>query len=87
MGDTVFTVSISNLTPRATEHLARTLPDRTHLLATTAHPEGEHPHIDLAGACHDLKALRLPCPTTAKPITTQDPRLRELAAPYQDNGR
>ncbi|GAA2416790.1 MULTISPECIES: hypothetical protein [Streptomyces] len=85
VGDTLFTVSSSNLTPRATEHLARTLPDSTHLLATTAHPEGDHPHIDLAGACPDLKALRLPCPTTAKPVTTQDPRLKELAAPYQGN--
>ncbi|MEV8453805.1 permease [Streptomyces sp. NPDC052095] len=85
VGDTLFTVSSSNLTPRTTERLARTLPSGTRLLATTARPEGEHPRIDVTGACRDLEAMRLPCPTSARPVTTQDPRLRELAAPYGGN--
>ncbi|EPH46141.1 hypothetical protein STRAU_0877 [Streptomyces aurantiacus JA 4570] len=83
VGDTLFTVSSSNLAPGTTGELARALPDGTHLLATTAHPEGERPRIELAGSCPDLAALRLPCPATARPVTTRDPRLQELAAPYQ----
>ncbi|MGY3678961.1 hypothetical protein ACVWXU_002584 [Streptomyces sp. TE33382] len=85
VGDTLFTVSSSNLTPRVTEQLSQALPGGTHLLAITAHPEGDHPRIDLAGTCPDLKALRLPCLTTAQPVTTKDPRLEELASPYNGN--
>ncbi|WP_327678053.1 permease [Streptomyces sp. NBC_00467] len=85
VGDTLLVIHSSNLTPLVTEELARTLPSGTHLLATTAHPEGDHPRIDLAGSCPDLKALHLPCSVTPQPIIPNDPRLRELASAYQGN--
>lgn len=85
VGDTLLTVQSSTLTPGIAQDLARNLPERAHLLATTAHPEGDHPHIDLTGACTDLRALSLPCPSSAQAVTTTDPRLQELARPFRGN--
>jgi hypothetical protein len=85
VGDTLFSVSSSNLTPDSVEELARSLPEGTRLLATAAYPEAEPPRLDVAGTCSDLRALRLPCPTEARPVTTQDPRLAELTRLYQGN--
>lgn len=85
VGDTLYTVHSSTLTPGAVKNLSRNLPDGTHLLVATTHPEGDHPRIDLTGSCPDLKSLRLPCPSTAQRVTSSDPRLEELARPYAGN--
>lgn len=85
VGDTLYTVHSSTLTSGAVKNFSRDLPQGTHLLVATAHPEGDHPRIDLVGSCPDLKSLRLPCPDTAQHVTTSDPRLEELARPYAGN--
>ncbi|GAB2866184.1 hypothetical protein GCM10027074_37090 [Streptomyces deserti] len=85
VGDTLYTVHSSTLTSGAVKNFSRNLPDGSHLLVATTHPEGDHPRIDLAGSCPDLKSLRLPCPATAQQVTTRDPRLEELARPYAGN--
>lgn len=85
VGDTLYTVHSSTLTSDAVRDLSRTLPAGTHLLVATSRPEGDHPRIDLAGACPDLTALRLPCPRTARQVATDDARLAELARPYGGN--
>ncbi|WEH33501.1 permease [Streptomyces sp. AM 4-1-1] len=85
VGDTLYLVHSSTLPPTAVKDLSRSLPKGAHLLAATAHPEGDRPRIDLVASCRDLSALRLPCPTSAQRITTRDPRLEELGRPYHGN--
>ncbi|MGW0611206.1 permease [Streptomyces sp. NPDC002788] len=85
VGDTLYTAHSSTLTPQAVKVLSRGLPDGAHLLAATAHPGDEAPRIDLTGSCSDLRSLHLPCPATAQPVGTTDPRLEELARPFGGN--
>ncbi|MBK0376389.1 permease [Streptomyces sp. RB110-1] len=82
VGDTFYLVHSSTLTTAAVNDLTRSLPHGAHVLAATAHPEGDHPRIDLTGHCRDLTALRLPCPASAQRVITSDPRLEELGRPY-----
>ncbi|KFG72304.1 hypothetical protein FM21_29585 [Streptomyces mutabilis] len=86
VGDTLLTVTSSTLTDSTVQELSQRLPAGARLLSADGNLSEERARLDLTGSCADLKALGLPCATTRKQVNpTADPRLDELAGPYQGN--
>ncbi|MFJ7268012.1 permease [Streptomyces sp. NPDC099050] len=80
LGDRVFSIQSSAITPSIIDELSRSLPEGSQVLALQSSPE--QGAVFLQGSCPALQSLSLPCPAEPEEVSSNDIRGRAIANWY-----